>query len=75
MPTWYHDSNLLDGLCELIWLNGAVVVKIEVLEALKKNLFFAGDAGRLLRQLLLQSLLETIGNESERDGVKLGNLM
>ncbi len=36
---WDHDTNLLDGLGELIWLHGSVVVKIEVFEGSHKDGF------------------------------------
>ena len=36
---WNHDSNLFNSFYELIWLDGAVVVQIEVLETLNEHLF------------------------------------
>jgi len=34
---WDLDSNLLNGLLELIRLNGAVIVEVEVLESLLED--------------------------------------
>ena len=58
LSCWDHDTNLLNGLGELIRLNSSVVVQIEVLESLKQNCLFVGVAGRLLGQLLLEALLK-----------------
>jgi len=30
--SWDNNTNLLDGLGELLWLDGATVVQVEVLE-------------------------------------------
>jgi hypothetical protein len=54
-----HDSNLFNSFCELIWLNGAVVVQIEVLEALEQDLLLGGGSRAFLLQLILQFFLET----------------
>ena len=35
-----HDTNIFNSLCELIGLDSAVIVKIEVFEGLKKNGLF-----------------------------------
>jgi hypothetical protein len=45
---WDHDTNLLNSLGELFSFDGAVVVKIEVLEGLQEDLFFTLDATRFL---------------------------
>jgi len=55
-----HDADLLDSLGELIGLDSAVIVEIEVLEGFKQNCFFIGSSRGFLRKLLLQSFLETI---------------
>ena len=68
-----HDTNLLDGLGELIGLDSAVVVKIEVLESLKQDGFLVGGASGLLGELLLQLTLKTtnkIRNVLHLDGWK-----
>lgn len=41
---WDHDTNLLDGLGELIGFDGAVSVKVEVLERLLQHLLLGGDS-------------------------------
>ena len=56
---WDHDTNLLDGLGELIWLHGTVIVQIEILEGLEKNGFLILDSSGLLGQLGLKGFLET----------------
>ena len=61
-----HDSDLLDGLGELIGLDGAVSVQVEVLEGFLEDLLLRGDARRLLLQLVLQLFLETTGMKSMR---------
>ncbi len=55
------DANLLDGLGELIGLNGAVVVQVEVLEGLEEDLLFRLGASGLLGQLVLELSLEAGG--------------
>jgi hypothetical protein len=37
--SWDHDTDLLNGLGKLIWLNGSVVVKVEVFKRFFKYLF------------------------------------
>ena len=45
---WDLDSNLLDGFCELIWLNNAIIVKIEVLERFEQDLLLGLGTARFL---------------------------
>ena len=59
MPGGDHDADLLDGLGELIRLDSAVVVQVEVLEGLEEHGLLVAVAGRLLGKLLLKRLLET----------------
>lgn len=54
-----HNSDLLDGLGELLGLDGAVVVEVEVLEALEEHGFLGLAAARLLGELFDEFLLET----------------
>ena len=56
---WDLNSNLLDGLGELVWLNGAIVVEIEVLESLHEDLLLGLGSSCLLRQLVLEFSLKT----------------
>jgi len=37
--SWDHDTDLLYGLGKLIWLNGSVVVEVEVFKRFLKYLF------------------------------------
>ena len=37
--SWDHDTDLLYGLGKLIWLNGSVVVEVEVFKRFFKYLF------------------------------------
>ena len=60
-----HDTDLLDGLGELIRLHGAVVVQVEVLESLEEHSLLIGRAGGLLRKLLFESLLEAIKEKKQ----------
>ena len=53
-----QDSNLLTSLGELIRLDRAVVVEIEVLEVLEQNSFFVLVAACFLSKLSLDALLE-----------------
>ena len=53
-----QDSNLLTSLGELIRLDRAVVVEIEVLEVLEQNSFFVLVATCFLSKLSLDALLE-----------------
>ena len=59
MLGWDHDTNLLDSLGELIWLDSTVIVEIEILEGLEKNGFLILDSSGLLGQLGLKGFLET----------------
>lgn len=54
-----HDADLLDGLGELFSLHGAVVVQVEVLEALHEDGLIAHAAAGLLGELLEQLLFKT----------------
>jgi hypothetical protein len=54
-----HNANLLDGLSELIGLDSAVIVEIEVLEGFKQNCLFVSCSRGFLRKLLLKRFLET----------------
>ena len=54
-----HDADLLDGFGELVRLDRAVIVQVEVLEGLEEDGFLVGVSARLLRKLLLEGLLET----------------
>ena len=56
---WDHDSNLLDSLGKLLWLNGSVIVKIEILERFEKDGLLVLAAVSLLLKLGLKGLLET----------------
>ena len=58
---WDLDSDLLDGLGELIRLDGSVVVQIKVLESLLKNGLFGLGALGLLSKFVFQFSLETNG--------------
>ena len=70
MSGWDHDTDLLDGLGELIRLDSAVVVEIEILEGLEENGLFVGVTGSFLGQLLLKGFLETVEtNEFVRESV------
>ena len=40
---WYHDTDLLDGLGKLIWLNDTVSIKVKVLERFLEHLLLGGD--------------------------------
>ena len=42
--SWDHNTNLLDGLGELIWLKDTVSVEVEVLERFLEHLLLGGDA-------------------------------
>lgn len=53
-----HDANLLNGFGELIRLNSAIVVQVEILESLKKNGLLVSVTVGLLGQFLLKSSLE-----------------
>ena len=53
-----QDSNLLTSLGELIRLDRAVVIEIEVLEVLEQNSFFVLVAACFLSKLSLDALLE-----------------
>jgi len=55
-----HDTDLLDGLGELIGLDGTGVVKIKELESLHENGLFAGVATGLLVKLVQKLFLETL---------------
>ena len=54
-----HDANLLDCFGELLGLDGAVVVKIEVLESLHQDGFLALCAAGLLCKFVFKFPLET----------------
>ena len=67
---WDHDTDLLNGLGELIRLNGSIVVEIEILEGLEEDGLFVGVTGSFLGQLLLEGFLETVQtNEFVRESV------
>jgi len=51
---WNLDSNLLDGLGELIGLNGAVVVEVEVLEGLLEDGLLGLGALGFFSELVLE---------------------
>ena len=71
---WNHDTNLLNSLGELFGFDGAVVVKIEVLEGLQEDLFFTLDAARFLRQLVLELFFEAINGTVRMVGRRLTSL-
>ena len=54
-----HNADLLDGFGELVRLDRAVIVEVEVLEGLEEDSFLIGVTAGLLRKLLLEGLLET----------------
>ena len=54
-----HNADLLDGFGELVRLDRAVIVEVEVLEGLEEDGFLVGVTAGLLRKLLLEGLLET----------------
>ena len=56
---WDLDADLLDGLGEFVWLDGSVVVEIEVFEGLHEDLLLGLGAASLLGQLVFQFSLET----------------
>ena len=41
---WDHDTDLLDGLCKLIWLDDTVSVEVKVFERFLEHLLLGGDA-------------------------------
>ena len=41
---WDHDTDLLDGLGELVGLDSAVSIEVEVLEGLLEHLLLRGNA-------------------------------
>jgi hypothetical protein len=53
-----HDTDFLDCLGELIGLDSAVVVEVEVLEGSHKHSLFRRVAGSLLAELLNQLFLK-----------------
>lgn len=55
---WDHDTDLLDSLCELLWLYSSVVVEVEVLEGFEEYLFLALNAASFLAELVLEFFLE-----------------
>jgi len=57
---WNHDTDLLNGLGELIGLDSSVSVQVEVLEGFLENLLLRGDAGRFLLKLVLQLFLKAL---------------
>jgi hypothetical protein len=60
------DTNLFNGLGELLGFDGLTVVEIEVLEGLDKELFLAHGAS-LLRELLNELFFKTIANRTSQD--------
>jgi hypothetical protein len=54
-----HDTDLFHSLGELLRLDEAVVVEVEVLEALEEHGFLGLAAAALLGELLDEFLLET----------------
>ena len=68
---WDLDTNLLDGLRELIWLDGTILIEVEVLEGLLENLLLRLSSLGLLRQLVLEFSLETtIGYQHKINNLK-----
>ena len=61
-----HDADLLNGAGELIGLDSAVVVEVEVLEGLDEDHLVVGGAVALLAELLLEFLLETAHKTQQR---------
>ena len=57
---WNLNTNLLDGLGEFVWLDGAIVVQVEVLECLQENVLLRLCSSGLLSQLVFQFSLETV---------------
>ena len=57
---WNLDTDFLNSFCEFVWLDSAVVIKVEVLECLHKNGLLGLSALGLLRQLVFQFSLETM---------------
>jgi len=53
-----HDTDFLDGFGELVGLDSAVVVKVEVLERLHKDLLLGLSAGGLLGKFVFKFSLE-----------------
>jgi hypothetical protein len=43
------DTNFFNSFCELFWLNGSVIVEVEVLESLHENLLLRLSTLGLLR--------------------------
>ena len=64
MSSGDHDADLLDSLGELIRLDRAVVVEIEVLKVLEQNSFFILVATCFLGKLCLYALLEAANTNS-----------
>jgi hypothetical protein len=46
---WNLDTNFFNSFCELFWLNGSVIVEVEVLESLHENLLLRLSTLGLLR--------------------------
>ena len=55
---WNHDTDFLDGFGELVGLDSAVVVEVEVLERLHKDLFLGLSTGGLLGKFVFKFSLE-----------------
>ena len=68
---WNLDSDLLDGLGELIRLDGTVVIQIKVFESLLKNGLFRLGALGLLSKFVFQFSLETTESKLEWCSVPL----
>jgi len=59
-----HDSDFLDRFSKLLRLDGAIVVEVEVLEALGEHGLFALAATGFLGQLLKKFFFETRGDKT-----------
>jgi len=58
---WNLDTDFLDSLGEFVWLHGAVVIQVKVLEGLHEHCLLGLSALGLLCQFVFQFSLETIG--------------
>ena len=63
--SWNLDSDFLDGFCEFIRLDSAIVVQVEVLESLLEDGLFGLCALGLLLEFVLKFSLETIQSVSD----------
>ena len=55
-----HDTDLLDSLGELIWLDSAVIIQIEVFEGLQEDGLFVGCTCGLGRKFSLKTLFKAV---------------